>query len=58
MTERKPAGRRYEVYTDPDLYRSRPPRLARGAWLVILLAGLLLVLAFSRPLHWMLATAR
>jgi hypothetical protein len=57
VTLRKPAGRRYEVYTDPELH-PRPPRTAWAGWLVILLAGLLLALAFSRPLHWMLATAR
>jgi hypothetical protein len=58
MSGRKPPGRRYEVYTDPDLHHSRAPRLPRGAWVVILLACVLAALVLGHPLRSMLAGGR
>ena len=55
---RKAGGRRYQVYTDPELYQSRAPRLARGAWVVIVLICILAALALRHPWHSMFAGAR
>jgi hypothetical protein len=58
MTVRKPAGRRYEVYTDPDLYRSQSPRRVWAARLAALLVCLLALALLGRPLYSLLAAAR
>jgi len=59
MTVRKPAGRRYAVYTDPDLYRSPTSRRVWAARLALVLLCLLVLAALGRPLLYsMLAASR
>lgn len=59
MTLRKPTGRRYEVYTDPDLYRSQTSRRLRASRLAFLLLCLAALVLLGRPLlHSMLAASR
>ena len=50
--QRKPGkGARYEVYTDPDLYRERPSRGGWARWLLIGMALLAIVAALGGPLY-------
>jgi hypothetical protein len=49
------APRRYKVYTDPNLYRTRSPWLVWGIRCAIVLAALLILGALGRPLFSMLA---
>ncbi len=56
---RKPAGRRYEVYTDPDLHRSQTPRRVWASRLAFVLLCVLALAMLGRPLlHSMLAASR